>query len=110
MTDELWIITTLKGKIKMSEQTMLVRNKEITGASNIKAFYIRYTTQLNKIQVKGIYIDDEYLWKRFCKLSRVPKKIYKWTSQDTHDMNIMTDGELCRAIVKASGSILQEMR
>ncbi len=94
----------------MSEQITLVRNKAIIGALNIMTFYSRYKTQIKDFQVEGVFIDENYLWKRFCKLNKVHKKIYKWSSQDTHDMNAMTDDQLYRYIVKASGSIIQEMR
>ena len=93
----------------MSEQMPLIRNKTVISARNIKAFYSRYNTQLDDMQVEGVHIDKKYLWKRFCKLNGIPKKLYKWSSQDAYNMNAMTEDELYRAIVKASGSILQEI-
>ena len=77
---------------------------------NLKVFLVRYKKQLKEIQVDGICIDENYLWKQFCKLNKVPKKPFKWTGQHIYDMNTMTDDDLYRNIVKVSGSIIQEMR
>ncbi len=93
----------------MSEQLILIRNKVLTEAKKIMSFIDRYKNQLEEVKVPGVYIDDKFLWKRFCKLHKVPKKIHKWTGQDIYTMNALADDDLYRAIVKASGSILQDI-
>jgi hypothetical protein len=93
----------------LSEQLTLIKHKVLREAKQVMSFIDRYKNQLEEIKVAGIYIDDKYLWKRFCKSYKVPKKPYKWTGQEIYDMNALTDEDLYRAIVKASGSLLQEM-